>query len=301
MRFKRAIALAAVSSLALLGWVVSLPPAQAAGVSVADGYSLTRMQTGINRPHALRFAPDGRLFLLEQTGRVRIVKQGSMSTALTIDPADIVEPGGSAGLLSIAFPPTFKTDAVQWVYLVYTHSPMSGFNYPHNVLSRFVINGDVIDPSSEQLLVHFDTLVGGDGTVKTMHYGGDMEFGSDGELYVSTGDLLIGPNAQNLQNLYGKILRYNPNGTIPTDNPYYNTLNGRLRAIWSNGLRNPFKLAYDKVTGDILIGDVGSSTWEEVNKLPAGEPAVNFGWSTTEGYTSDPRFRTPLLAYPHDP
>ena len=301
MRFSRVIAICAASCVAVLGWAVALPGAEAAAVAVADGYTLTRVETGINRPHALRFAPDGRLFLLGQTGRVSIVEGGALTTALTIDPAVIVEPGGSAGLLSIAFPPTFKTDPVQRVYLIYTHAPMAGYNYPHNVLSRFTINGDVIDPGSEELLVHFDSLVGGDGTVKTMHYGGDMEFGADGKLYASTGDLLIGPNAQNLQNLYGKILRYNPDGSIPSNNPYYNTLSGRLRAIWSIGVRNPFKLSYDKVSGDMLIGDVGSSNWEEINVLPSGEPAVNFGWSTTEGYTTDPRFRSPLLAYPHDP
>jgi glucose/arabinose dehydrogenase len=301
VRFARFVGLVTASAVVASGLALAVPAAQAAAVAVEDGYTLSQIRTGINRPHSIRFAPDGRLFLLEQIGRVQIVKNGQLTTALTIDPAVIVEPGGSAGLLSIAFPPNFETADVQRVYLIYTHEPMPGYDYRHNVLSRFTIQGDVIDPTSEQILVHFDTLVGNDGTVKTMHYGGDMEFGADGKLYVTTGDLLIGPNAQNLQNRYGKILRYNADGSIPPDNPFYNTLTGRLRAIWSYGLRNPFKLTYDDESGDMLIGDVGSSTWEEVNLLPAGEPAVNFGWSVTEGYTSDPRFRTPLLAYPHDP
>jgi len=277
------------------------PPADAAAVAVRDGYQLAQVKTGINRPHAIRFAPDGRLFLLGQTGTVSIARGANFTTALTINPDVIREPGGSAGLLSIAFAPTFATDAVKHVYLVYTHEAMPGFDYPHNVLSRFVINGDIIAPASEEILVHFDSLIGNDGNVKTMHYGGDIEFGSDGKLYVSTGDLLIGPNAQNLQNLYGKILRYNANGSIPSDNPYYNSLSGRLRAIWAHGLRNPFKLTVDESTGDMLIGDVGSSTWEEVDVLPEGTPGLNFGWSTTDGYTTDPRFVSPLLAYPHNP
>ncbi|MCZ3386064.1 MAG: PQQ-dependent sugar dehydrogenase [Actinomycetia bacterium] len=134
-----------------------------------------------------------------------------------------------------------------------------------------------------------------------MHYGGDIEFGADGMLYVATGDLLRGPNAQSLQNRYGKVLRYHPNGGIPDDNPYASSLAGPARAIWALGLRNPFKLAQDPTNGSMLIGDVGSETWEEVNVLPASGSGSKFGWSDTEGYTTDPRFMSPLLAYPHDP
>ena len=303
----RAVGTATVGALLLSLCAVLLPAAahqnaaDAAAIAVQDGYTLTQVRTGLQQPHAIHFAPDGRLFLLEQVGRVRIVEGNQLVTALTINPANLVPPGGSAGLLSIAFPPNFKHAKHKHVYLVYTHTPMTGYDYPHNVLSRFTIKGDTIRPDSEQILVHFDSLIGKDGIVKTMHYGGDMEFGADGKLYVSTGDLLIGPNAQSKQNLYGKILRYNADGSIPASNPYYDTLTGRLRAIWSIGVRNPFKLAYDKVTGNIMFGDVGSATWEEVNVLPAGEPGINYGWSNTEGYTDDPRYRSPLLAYPHDP
>jgi glucose/arabinose dehydrogenase len=293
----------AVAGLLALSALVTLAPgtANAEAEAVAEGYQLTLVQSGFNKPHAIRYSPDGRLFLLEQNGRVKIVRQSTSTTALTLDPDAVVEPGGSAGLLSIAFPPGFKTASTQHVYLQYTHEPTAAQNYPHNVISRFTIDGDVIDPASEQILVHLDSLVGKDGEVKTMHYGGDMEFGADGMLYVTTGDLLIGPNAQSLQNRYGKVLRYHPDGRIPTDNPFYDTLSGPNRAIWAYGLRNPFKLAQDRNDGSMLIGDVGSSTWEEVNLLPADGAGTNFGWSATEGYTTDPRFRSPLHAYPHDP
>lgn len=300
-----------MSRLALLGALAVLAaavvpiatsaPAGAQARAAADGYSLSLVRSGFNKPHAIRYAPDGRLFLLEQDGRVKIVRAGGVATALTIDPAAIVEPGGSAGLLSIAFPPGFATAANQWVYVVYTHAPTAEHDYPHNVVSRFSITGDTIDPGSEQILVHLDSLIGSDGVFKTMHYGGDMEFGADGKLYVSTGDLLIGTNAQSLANRYGKLLRYNPDGTIPNDNPFADTVTGAERAIWSYGLRNPFKIAQDPADGSMLIGDVGSATWEEVNVLPAGASGTNFGWSNTEGYTTDPRFVSPLLAYPHDP
>jgi glucose/arabinose dehydrogenase len=297
---RSAIAVVAVAVIALLS--LAMPDrAEAEAQALADGYRLSLVQSGFTKPHAIRYAPDGRLFLLEQNGRVKIVRPGGVTTALTLDPAAVVEPGGSAGLLSIAFPPDFTTAAVQHVYLTYTHAPTAQRDYPHNVVSRFTITGDVIDPASEEVLVSLDSLVGKDGEVKTMHYGGDMEFGADGMLYVTTGDLLIGPNAQSLQNRYGKVLRYRPDGSIPDDNPFYDTLTGPNRAIWAYGLRNPFKLAQDRVDGSMLIGDVGSSTWEEVNLLPATGGGTNFGWSTTEGYTTDPRFQTPLHAYPHDP
>ena len=273
--------------------------ADAEANAVRDGYSLRLVEDGFNRPHSIRFSPDGRLFLLEQNGRVKIVRPSGVTTALTLNPADIIEPFGSAGLLSIAFPPDFDPEATSYVYLQYTHEPTPGNDFPHNVISRFTIAGDVIDPNSEEILVHLDSLIGGDGTFKTMHYGGDMEFGADGMLYAATGDLLIGSNARNLNNRYGKILRYHPDGSIPTSNPYYDTLSGARRAIYSIGLRNPFKLALDRRNGDILIGDVGASNWEEVNVLPAGDAGLDFGWSATEGYTTDPRFVSPVLAYPH--
>ncbi len=274
--------------------------ADAAADAVRDGYSLSLVQSGFNKPHSIRFSPDGRLFLLEQDGRVKIVRPSGVTTALTLNPADIIEPFGSAGLLSIAFPPDFDPDGTSFVYLQYTHEPTPGNDFPHNVISRFEITNDVIDPSSEEILVHLDSLIGGDGEFKTMHYGGDMEFGADGMLYAATGDLLIGSNARNLANRYGKILRYHPDGSIPSSNPYYDTLPGARRAIYSIGHRNPFKMAFDRRTGDIILGDVGASNWEEVNVLPAGVAGLDYGWSETEGYTTDPRFVSPVLAYPHN-
>ncbi|MEO8105846.1 MAG: PQQ-dependent sugar dehydrogenase [Actinomycetes bacterium] len=291
----------AAALAASIGPLVQTELAHAEAVAAPDGYSLSLVRAGFSQPHAIRYAPDGRLFLLEQGGRVKIVRPGGVTTALTLDPAAIVEPGGSAGLLSIAFPPGFETASTQYVYLQYTHEPMAGHNYPHNVVSRFTIDGDTIDRTSEEILVHLDTLIGKDGVVKTMHYGGDMEFGADSMLYVTTGDLLIGSNAQSLGNRYGKVLRYQPNGDIPVDNPFYGSLSGPSRAIWAYGLRNPFKLAQDPTDGTMLIGDVGSSTWEEVNVLPSNAGGSNFGWSDTEGYTTDPRFVSPVLAYPHNP
>ncbi len=288
------------AALALAALTVQAPPA-AATPTGSSGSAVTLVSDGIREPDALRTAPDGRLFLLQQSGKVRIVHRGRLlkGSALTIDAAQIVEHNNSAGLLSIAFPPDFTTAAVQHVYLLYTHEPMAGYAYRHNVVSRWVIQGNTIDPTSEEILVHLDPLTDSAGAFATSHYGGDMEFGGDGKLYVSVGDLYQAVNGQSLTTLNGKILRYNSDGTIPSNNPFVGQLSGRLQAIWSVGVRNPFKLTFDPRNGRMIIGDVGSTKFEEVNVLPPKSPGLNFGWADVEGYTSDPAYTSPALAYPH--
>ena len=104
------------------------------------------------------------------------------------------------------------------------------------------------------------------------------------------------PNAQTLSNRLGKILRINPDGSIPSDNPFYTRATGANRAIWALGLRNPFTFAFEPLGGGLFINDVGQSAWEEIDVGVAG---ANYGWPVTEGYTTDPRFRSPLYAYGH--
>ena len=108
------------------------------------------------------------------------------------------------------------------------------------------------------------------------------------------GEQTAGMPAQAMTTLQGKLLRLNPDGSIPDDNPFYHTARGKYRAIWALGLRNPFTFAVQPGTGRILINDVGQGTWEEVNEGVAG---ANYGWPMTEGPTSDPRFRGPIHHY----
>ena len=103
-------------------------------------------------------------------------------------------------------------------------------------------------------------------------------------------------NAETLGNLLGKIHRINSDGSIPTDNPFYNTATGQNRAIWAYGIRNPFTFSFQPASGRMFINDVGQGTWEEINDGIAGS---NYGWPTTEGTSSDPRFRNPLFNYGH--
>jgi glucose/arabinose dehydrogenase len=214
-----------------------------------------------------------------------VIKNGSLLPApfvtLTVDPA------GERGLLGVAFDPDFAS--TQYVYVYYTVPGAPA----HNRLSRFRASGDVAVAGSEQILLELNAL-----SSATNHNGGAIHFAPapDGKLYVAVGDNANGANAQTLGNLLGKILRLNADGTIPTDNPFYGTATGANRAIWALGLRNPFTFAFEAQGGRLFVNDVGQSTWEEIDEGAAG---ANYGWPTTEGPTTDPRFVSSYYAYRH--
>jgi glucose/arabinose dehydrogenase len=128
------------------------------------------------------------------------------------------------------------------------------------------------------------------------HLGGAIDFGNDGKLYATTGDNGTPAKVQNLTNLFGKMVRINKDGTIPSDNPFYSTATGNNRAIWALGLRNPFKFAVRRTTGAIFIDDVGQNTWEEINR---GVSSANYGWPVYEGPESDPNYTPPIFVYAH--
>jgi glucose/arabinose dehydrogenase len=158
-------------------------------------------------------------------------------------------------------------------------------------VSRFIANGDVAVPGSESVILELNPL-----SDATNHNGGAIHFGLDGKLYIGVGENANGANAQTLSNLLGKMLRINPDGSIPSDNPFFTTASGDNRAIWALGLRNPFTFAIEPTTGRIFINDVGENSQEEINDGIAGS---NYGWPATEGPTSNPNFRSPLFAYGH--
>jgi glucose/arabinose dehydrogenase len=213
-----------------------------------------------------------------------VFKDGSLLSTpflhLSVDSAD------ERGLLGVAFDPAFTDN--QYVYFYYTvpGSPA------HNRVSRFTAGGDVADPSSEVVLLDLDNL-----SVFTDHNGGGLHFGLDGKLYVSVGENGNSTNAQDPSNLLGKILRINPDGTVPDDNPFIG-MEGVRPEIWALGFRNPFTFAVQPGTGRIFVNDVGSSppnAREEINDLSRGG---NYGWPIYEGYSNDPAYVSPLYAYP---
>src|SRR5882762_10228589 len=267
----------AIAALLFLSGVFSSLPA----ATLPTGFVETQI-SGLSAPTAMDFAPDGRLFVCLQGGNLRVIKNGVLLAApfvsLTVDSA------GERGLLGIAFDPNFITN--NFLYVYYT---VPG-TFAHNRVSRFTTNGDVAVPNSETVILDLDNLSGAGN-----HNGGAIHFGPDGKLYIAVGENANGANSQTLANLLGKVLRINADGTIPTSNPFFNAAGAR-KEIWALGLRNPFTFAFQPNTTRMFINDVGQSTWEEINDGIAG---ANYGWPTTEGPTSNPRFRSPIFWYGH--
>jgi glucose/arabinose dehydrogenase len=261
--------------------VLSLAGLQAA--NLPDGFAETRIATGLD-PSDMTFAPDGRLFLTEKVGRVRIVKEGALLTTPFLTLPN-VENDNEQGLLGIAFDPDFTTN--HYVYVYYTARTPA----VHNRVSRFTANGDVVMSGSETIILELEDREAG------IHNGGSVFF-RDGYLFVTTGETSVPDYAQSLQNRLGKVLRINADGSIPTDNPFYTTATGANRAIWALGLRNPFKAAVQPGTGRIFINDVGQSSWEEINE---GLPGANYGWPGIEGrrpnQTPSSGYQDPVYAY----
>jgi glucose/arabinose dehydrogenase len=267
-----------VAALALLA-VVST----AGAATLPAGFSETQVATGLSAPTAIAFAPDGRLFVAEQGGRLRVIKNGTLLAQPFLSVS--VSSSGERGLLGVAFDPAFASNGYVYVYYTATTPTL------HNRVSRFIASGDVAVAGSEVPILDLNDL-----SSATNHNGGAIHFGPDGKLYVAVGDNANGSNSQTLTNLLGKILRINSDGTVPSDNPFFAAAMGINRAIWALGLRNPYTFSFQPGTTRMFINDVGENTWEEINGGIAGS---NYGWPTTEGPTSDPRFRSPIFWYGH--
>jgi glucose/arabinose dehydrogenase len=253
----------------------------ASAATLPSGFVETTVASGIASPTAMAVAPDGRIFVCSQTGALRVVKNGALLPTPFISLS--VDSSGERGLLGVAFDPNFTSN--RFIYLYYTVRT----NPIHNRVSRFTANGDVVAQGSETILLELNPL-----SAAANHNGGALHFGADGNLYISVGDNAHGGNAQDLTNLLGKILRLNPDGTIPSDNPFMQSPAAR-HEIWAYGLRNPFTFAFK---GSLLyINDVGQNTWEEIN---LGQAGSNYGWPTTEGPTTNPAFKSPIYYYGHD-
>lgn len=256
---------------------------------VPDGVTRTTIANGLSdRGTAMALAPDGRIFVCQQNGQLRVVKNGALLAtpfvSLTVN--SVFE----RGLLGVAFDPGYASNRYIYVYYTTSTAPI------HNRVSRFTAsagNPDVAEAGSELPMLDLPQLSAGN------HNGGAIHFGADGKLYVAVGDNAVGANSQSLTTRLGKMLRINPvDGSIPTDNPFYGTATGDNRAIWALGLRNPFTFAFQPGSGRMHINDVGEGTWEEINLGQAGK---NYGWPLEEGRETNPTHEPPLFTYRHPP
>jgi putative heme-binding domain-containing protein len=256
-------------------------------LTLPPGFKAAIVATGLTGATSFEVAPDGRIFVCEQTGALRIIKNGRLLAEPFVKvPVDAT---WERGLLGVTVSPDFPKNPVVFVCYVASNP------YPHHVVSRFLANGDAAQPGSEKILLEGDDQRKLGGEVSAGHQGGAIHFGKDGKLYIAIGEQTAGKPAQEMNSLLGRLLRINPDGSIPDDNPFRSRATGKYRVTWALGLRNPFTFAVQPETGRIFINDVGGQA-EEINEGVAG---ANYGWPTVEhGPTSDPRFRGPIHHYP---
>ena len=267
-------ALVVMAALAL-GRSVSAPPrAEAAGVTLQE------IAQGTSSPLSIVNAGDGsgRLFIVEQTGRIRIYKNNTLLTTPFLDVTSLISCCNERGLLNVAFEPSYETSGRFYIYYTNTDGDV--------VVARYTVSGnpDVANPTGQVLLT-----IQHDG--QTNHNGGAMVFGPDGYLYLGTGDGggTGDPdnNGQNKNALLGKILRLNVGGaggyTIPPGNPFAGATPG-ADEVWAFGLRNPWRISFDRLNGDLYVADVGQSNREEIDFQASGAGAgANYGWRFMEG------------------
>ena len=278
--------------------------------------ALLPIATGLSSPVAITNAHDGsgRLFITLQDGRVMIHDGCVVLATPFLDIGSLIVSGGEQGLLSIAFHPSFP--ATPYFYVYYTRQGDGAI-----VIARYRVsvgNPNLADPNSAAILKVI--LHPGAGN----HNGGQLQFGPDGYLYAGTGDGGSGDdppcNAQNNTTLLGRILRFDVNQNFTTI-PFYgipptNPLTIGPPETWAKGIRNPWRFSFDRLTGDLLIGDVGQGAHEEVDFQPAGAAGGrNYGWKVMEGFSCtgtsvaactvvppacfSPSYTAPVFDYPH--
>lgn len=240
--------------------------------------------TGLAQPTQMVFTPDGRMLILERAGIVLVVQPGSSQPDATpFLRLQSVPTSDERGALGLVLDPAFASNG--FFYVMYTHSSLV------NRVSRFTAVGNSAPAGSERVLWQNDVQAA------IYHQGGGLGFGADGYLYISVGDNLDATSAQSLTTHNGKILRIASDGTVPTDNPFYDGAGPNYDAIWALGLRNPFRFSFDQATHRMLIGDVGEGTYEEVD---LGARGANYGWPTCEGVCGVPGMTDPIYTYNHN-
>ena len=258
-----------------------------APLTLPEGFVVEVVAKGLDACTALETTADGRVLICEQTGALRVVLDGKLQPEPMITLP--VDSNWERGLIGVTVDPDFpRTPQVYVCYVA--KSP-----FPHHRVSRFTVVGNRVLPESERILLEGDDQRSLGGTVPAGHQGGALHFGPDGKLYIGIGDQTESAAAQSLTTFQGKLLRIDHDGSVPTDNPLFEKTSGKYRAIWAYGLRNPFTFAFNPISNELLINDVGGK-FEEVNRGVAGG---NYGWPVVEhGPTEDRRFVGPIHWYP---
>jgi glucose/arabinose dehydrogenase len=248
--------------------------------------------SGMNLPTAVKFLPNGDMLILELGGKIWRVPAGTTQVSATpfLSLTNVGSVNGQQGLMDLVLDPGFSTN--RNYYIFYTLGSPN-----RDRVSKFTATADYLGTvAGSEVMLYQDPQA-----AHAEHHGGALNFGNDGKLYITTGEHFDASLAPLLTNPRGKILRINSDGTIPTDNPFYDGAGPNRDDIWALGLRNPFRASYDSVSGKLYIGDVGgndySTAQEEVNVGVAG---ANYGWPNCEGPCGNPAYRNPIYSYSHN-
>jgi glucose/arabinose dehydrogenase len=272
------------SGLLGAGLIAASPLIDRTALAQADAFALSTFAQGFERPVFMADPNDGtgRMFVIEQGGHIHIVQDGEILPDPLLDLSDQVSGGAEQGLLGLALHPEFVDNSILFI----DYTDVDG----NTQVVRYTISEDdpnLLDPDSAEVVISVEQPA-------RNHNGGMLAFGPDGYLYIALGDggRQGDPegHGQNLGTLLGSILRLDvdsePIGggyVIPEDNPFVLTEGARAE-IWTYGLRNPWRFSFDRETGDMWIGDVGQTAFEEIDLQPAGVGGMNFGWSLAEGF-----------------
>ena len=247
--------------------------------------------SGLDLPTNIEFLPDGSMLIGELAGKIKRLPAGStqLQPTLFLSISNIGTTLGQQGLMDIELDPSFATNGFYYVF--YTLGSPN-----RDRVSRFTANTTRTGTVAGSEFVLWQDPV----DANAEHHGGDLSFGPDGKLYVTVGDHFDASVSQVLNSPRGKVLRLNSDGTVPTDNPFYDGAGPNVDAIWARGLRNPYRASFDPVTGRYYIGEVGGNiNSTSIEELNLGARGANYGWPICEGSCNQQGMTNPLFSYPH--
>lgn len=264
----------------------------AVNVANASNFQNEILATGFDLPTAIKFLPDGRMLLVELAGTIKVLP----APYTTPDPtpflklSNIGSAGVQQGIYDVALDPNFSTN--HYYYIFYTLGSPNVDRF-----SRFTANATLTGTvAGSEFVIYQDSEI-----ANAEHHGGAINFSNDGKILITTGEHFNAGEAQDLTKPRGKILRFNMDGTVPTDNPFYDGAGPNFDAIWALGLRNPFRAYYDAPTGRLIIGDVGGNTYSTaIEEIDIGARGANYGWPNVETPNGNPAYTAPAYYYPHN-
>ena len=263
----------------------------AVNVANSDYFQNEVLATGFNLPTTFEFLPDGRLLVAELAGRIKVLSPPytQADPGLFLQITNIGSAGVQQGIYDLVLDPNFAAN--HFYYVFYTLGSPN-----HDRVSRFTANASLTGTVAGSEFVLYEDPQNADAE----HHGGALSFANDGKLMFTTGEHFQPQVSQSLTSPRGKVHRINPDGTIPTDNPFYDGSGPNIDSIWARGLRNPYRAYFDAPTGRYFIGDVGGNDASTaIEELDMGVRGANYGWPDSEGPCAPP-CQSPLLSYAHN-